>query len=83
MLVYIPFALCFVTFRGIFMHFLKLTYYQDATVPVPCFCYFCVSEKLHKKYSWNWMKQSQTFYFYQSFAKTEDETEGGQEPATP
>jgi hypothetical protein len=21
------------------------------------FCYFCVSEKLHRKYSWNWMKQ--------------------------
>jgi hypothetical protein len=26
-------------------------------MPVPCFCYFCVSEKLHRKYSWNWMKQ--------------------------
>jgi hypothetical protein len=23
----------------------------------PIFCYFCVSEKLHKKYSQNWMKQ--------------------------
>jgi hypothetical protein len=23
----------------------------------PIFCYFCVSEKLHRKYSWNWMKQ--------------------------
>jgi hypothetical protein len=23
----------------------------------PVFCYFCVSEKLHGKYSWNWMKQ--------------------------
>jgi hypothetical protein len=22
----------------------------------PVFCYFCVSEKLHRKYSWNWMK---------------------------
>jgi hypothetical protein len=21
------------------------------------FCYFCVSEKLHRKYSWNWTKQ--------------------------
>jgi hypothetical protein len=27
--------------------------------------------------------KSPTFYFYQSFAKTEDEMEGGQEPATP
>jgi hypothetical protein len=26
-------------------------------VPVPIFCYFCVSEKLYRKYSWNWMKQ--------------------------
>jgi hypothetical protein len=23
----------------------------------PVFCYFCVSEKLHRKYSQNWMKQ--------------------------
>jgi hypothetical protein len=22
----------------------------------PVFCYFCVSEKLHRKYSWNWTK---------------------------
>jgi hypothetical protein len=27
--------------------------------------------------------KSQTFYFYRTFAKTEDETEGAQEPATP
>jgi hypothetical protein len=27
--------------------------------------------------------KSPTFYFYQSFTKTEDETEEGQEPATP
>jgi hypothetical protein len=26
-------------------------------VPVPFFCYFCVSEKLHRKYSQNWTKQ--------------------------
>jgi hypothetical protein len=26
-------------------------------VPVPVFCYFCVSEKLHRKYSRNWTKQ--------------------------
>jgi hypothetical protein len=23
----------------------------------PVFCYFCVLEKLHRKYSWNWTKQ--------------------------
>jgi hypothetical protein len=44
------------TLRGIFMRFLKLTYWQDATVPVPYFR-FCVSEKLHRKYSRNWTKQ--------------------------
>jgi hypothetical protein len=49
----------------------------------PILCYFCVSEKLHKKYSRNWTKKSQTFYFYRSFKKTEDETEGGQEPGSP
>jgi hypothetical protein len=27
--------------------------------------------------------KSRTFYFYQSFAKTEDETEGGSEPSSP
>jgi hypothetical protein len=26
-------------------------------VPVPYFLLFCVSEKLPRKYSWNWMKQ--------------------------
>jgi hypothetical protein len=26
-------------------------------VPVPVFCCFCVSEKLHRKYSRNWTKQ--------------------------
>jgi hypothetical protein len=30
----------------------------------PVFCYFCVSEKLHGKYSWNWTKQSLTFLFF-------------------
>jgi hypothetical protein len=25
---------------------------------LPVFCYFCVSEKLHRKYSQNWMKQN-------------------------
>jgi hypothetical protein len=30
-------------------------------VPVPC---FCVSEKLHKKYSQNWTKQKPEFLFF-------------------
>jgi hypothetical protein len=29
----------------------------------PIFCYFCVSEKLHRKYSWNQTKWSPKFIF--------------------
>jgi hypothetical protein len=63
MLIYTPFALCFVTLCGIFMHFPELTYSRDAIVPVPCFCCFCVSEKLHRKYSQNWTKQKPNLIF--------------------
>jgi hypothetical protein len=51
------------TLRGIFMHFLELTYWWDAIVPVPIFYCFCVSEKLHRKYSQNWTKWSPKFLF--------------------
>jgi hypothetical protein len=44
-LVYAPFALCFVTLRGVFMHFLELTYQRDAVVPVPCFLLFLCFRK--------------------------------------
>src|SRR3954451_21104439 len=46
------------------MHFMELTYLQDATVPVLCFLLFCVSEKLHRKYSLNWTKQKPKFLFH-------------------
>jgi hypothetical protein len=40
-----------------------------------------------KSYTWNILRigrnKSRTSYFYRSFAKTEDETEGGQGPASP
>jgi hypothetical protein len=40
-----------------------------------------------KSYTWNILRigrnKSQTSYFYRSFTKTEDETEGGQGPASP
>jgi hypothetical protein len=52
------------TLRGIFMRFLKLTYWQDATVPVSCFLLFCVSEKLHRKYSRNWTKRRPKLLFF-------------------
>jgi hypothetical protein len=40
MLVYTPFALCFATLRGVFMHFPELTYKQDDTVQVSYFLLF-------------------------------------------
>jgi hypothetical protein len=40
MLVFTPFAYCFVTLRGTFMHFPELTYLQVATVSVSCFLLF-------------------------------------------
>jgi hypothetical protein len=30
----------------------------------PVFCCFCVSEKLHRKYSWNWTKQVPEVLFF-------------------
>jgi hypothetical protein len=45
MLVFTPFALCFVTLRGIFMRFPELTYWQDAIVLVPYFLLFLCFRK--------------------------------------
>ena len=55
-------------FCGIFIWFLALTYWQDATVPVPCFLLFLVSEKLFWKYSQNWMPRRQKSLFFQHVA---------------
>jgi hypothetical protein len=30
----------------------------------PVFCYFCVSEMLHRKYSWNWTKQKPDVHIF-------------------
>jgi hypothetical protein len=60
-----PFALCLVTLRGIFMHFSEtnlLTRCHSASSLF--FCYFCVSEKLHRKYSRNWTKQKPNHLFF-------------------
>jgi hypothetical protein len=62
MLVYTPFALSFVTLRGVFMHFPELNEMPQRQFPV--FCCFCVSEKLHRKYSRNWTKQKPKFLFF-------------------
>jgi hypothetical protein len=52
------------TLRGVFMRFPELTYRQDTTVPVFYFLLFCVSEKLHRKYSRNWTKQRLKLLFF-------------------
>jgi hypothetical protein len=36
----------------------------NAIVPVPIFCCFCVSEKLHRKYSRNWTKRKPNLLFF-------------------
>jgi hypothetical protein len=45
----------------------------------PIFCYFCVSEKLHRKYSRNWTKQKPNV---QKFTKASREPERRQRGAT-
>jgi hypothetical protein len=58
MLVYAPFALGFVYTSWHFYAFSGtnlLTRCHSASSLF--FCYFCVSEKLYRKYSWNWTKQ--------------------------
>jgi hypothetical protein len=49
----------------------------------PVFCYFCVLESYTGNILGIGRNKSRTSYFYQSFVKTEDETEGGQEPGSP
>jgi hypothetical protein len=42
----------------------------------PIFCYFCVSEKLHKKYFWNWTKQKLKFLFFPTWDGVQSRDEG-------
>jgi hypothetical protein len=80
MLVFTPFALCFITRRGIFMHFLELTYWQDATVPVPCFLLFlCFRKATQEIFSELDETKAETLIFPGWRTKTEREPEGGPE----
>jgi hypothetical protein len=47
------------------------------------FCCFCVSEKLHGKYSWNWMKQMSNLLFLPKLREDWRWDGGGPEAATP
>jgi hypothetical protein len=41
------------------------------------FCCFCVSEKLHRKYSWNWTKQKPKFLFFPTRDRVQSRDGGG------
>jgi hypothetical protein len=42
-----------------------------------CFCYFCVSEKLHRKYYWNWMKQKPNLLFFHNTSQSPKQRQRG------
>jgi hypothetical protein len=64
MIVFTPFAYCFATLSGTFMHFPELTFLRSATVPVPCFLLFLCFRVIHRKYSRNWTKPHPEVLFY-------------------
>jgi hypothetical protein len=83
MLVFTPFALCFVTLRGVFMRFLELTYWQDATVPVPCFLLFLYFRKAtQEKFSELDETSSWSLILPGSFQISEEAKERGHRPAS-
>jgi hypothetical protein len=84
MLVFTPFALCFVTLCGIFMWFLELTYWQDTTVPVPCFLLFlCFRKATQEIFSELDETSSGTPIFPGRRMRTKREPERGQRLPTP
>jgi hypothetical protein len=84
MLVYTPFALCFV--------YTSWRFYAFSGTNLLTICHsasslFSAVFVFQKSYTGNILgigqNKSRTSYFYRSFAKTEDEMEGGQGLATP
>jgi hypothetical protein len=83
MLVFTPFALCFVTLCGVFMRFPELTYWQDTIVPVLHFLLFlCFRKATQEIFSELDETSSRTPIFPGRRTKTEREPEGGQGPAS-
>jgi hypothetical protein len=83
MLVFTQFALCFVILRGVFMRFPKLTYWQDATVPVPCFLLFlCFRNATQEIFSELDETSFRTPIFPGRRTRTKREPEEGQGPAS-
>jgi hypothetical protein len=79
MLVFTPFALCFVTLRGIFMWFPELAYWQDATVPVPFFflLFLCFRSDTQEIFSELDETSSWSLIFLGSFQRSEEAKERG------
>jgi hypothetical protein len=61
MLVYTPFTLYFVYTSWCFNVFSGTNLLTRCHSVSSCFCCFCISEKLYRKYSQNWMKQKLKF----------------------
>jgi hypothetical protein len=84
MLIFTPFALYFVILRGVFMRFLELTYWQDVTVPVPCFLLFLYFRKATQEiFSELDETSSKTPILPRRRTRTKREPERGQGPASP
>jgi hypothetical protein len=72
------------TLRGIFMHFLELTYSQDATVPVPSFLLFLYFRKVIQKIFSEFDKtKAKPPIFPDTKTESKAEMEEGTEVATP
>jgi hypothetical protein len=66
------------------MHFLELTYSQDATVSVPCFLLFLCFRKVTQEIFLELDEtKAEPPNIYRSFQKTEEEMERGQGLASP
>jgi hypothetical protein len=72
------------TIRGIFMRFLELTYWRDATVLVPCFLLFlCFRKATQEIFSELDETKAETLIFLRRRTRTERETEGSQRAGSP
>jgi hypothetical protein len=77
MLVYTPFALCFVYTSWCFYAFSGTNLLTRCQSASSCFLLFCVSEKLHRKYSRNWTKQKLKFLITWHEDEVQRKAEGG------
>jgi hypothetical protein len=72
------------TLRGVFMRFPELTYWQDATVPVPCFLLFlCFRKATQEIFSELDETKTETLILPGGRTRTKWEPEGGQRAPSP